>query len=558
MNIVLPIISFLIIVFLPLQLYAATNNYYVTQNGSGERNGATLSNAWSVSDFNNPINWSSIDDSEKIDPGDTVYFSGSITTGLLPQGSGKPQNYITLDGYEADNTTYLNLSESAGRARIDLTIADNGINLTGQSFITIQDFEITDCEKGINIYDASDSGDNITIRRVYIHECVRNGVYIGTNSQNVTVGGASGQGIVAKNIGVDTAGADIVMCDANNVIISYNHLYADNSSWGIDGIVPTCGTSHEILAEYNFIHGHNHLTNGEDGIDLKDGAYNIIIRYNKIYDHYRDPASSNGNPMGLNINSADNVYIYGNRFENNETNLYLSTRGNHDNIYVFSNLFIASEDSSISDNSTGSDASDHYYYNNTFSRNTDNPTSSSHTAIRINTNDGVIVKNNIIYKSRPNESNYLQLYLFNKADDNTILDYNQYYWPGKRSKLYINGKLKDASGLFEGERISGSVEGDPGLLNINNNDYAIAPGAAVIGTGVDMGSGAIAKITIQGSVYPIYWDVALGPNTDWSGIIPSIEILRRDIVGWDIGAYATKKNAPKDKLDPPTNLKTKN
>jgi hypothetical protein len=412
--------------FMPLQLYAAANTYYVTQNGSGTMNGLTLSNAWSVSDFNSPANWSSTDDSKKIDPGDTVYFSGSITTGLLPQGSGKPQNYITLDGYEGDNTTYLNLSESAGRAKIDLTFAEQGISLTGESYINIQDFEITDCNKAIYI---SGSSDWITIKRNYMYFCDRNGVYIGSGSSGVTVGGSSGQGNVAKNIGIDTAGADVVMCGADNVIISYNNLYADNSRWGIDGIVPTCSTSHEILVEYNFIHSHNHLTNGEDGIDLKDGAYNIIIRFNKIYDQYRDPASSTGNPTGLKINNASNVYIYGNRFENNETNLYLSSREDHDNIYVFSNLFIASEDSAISDNSTGSDANDHYYFNNTFLRNADNPTSSNHTALRINTNDGVIVKNNIIYKSRPNDSNYIQLYLFSKSDDNTIIDNNQYYWP---------------------------------------------------------------------------------------------------------------------------------
>jgi hypothetical protein len=73
-----------------------------------------------------------------------------------------------------------------------------------------------------------------------------------------------------------------------------------------------------------------------------------------------------------------------------------------------------------------------------------------------------------------------------------------------------------------------------------------------------MGSDAIAKITIQGIVYPVYWDEALGPNTDWSRIIPSVEILHRDVVGWDIGAYAAKNFAPGKKLNPPSSLRTTN
>jgi hypothetical protein len=557
MKIVLTFTSILIFVFsLHLPLYAAANNYYVTQNGSGTKNGLSLSNAWSVSDFNSSANWSAIDDSGKIDPGDTVYFSGLITTGLLPQGSGAPQNYITLDGYEADNIAFLNLSESAGRAKIDLTLEDSGIRLSGKSYITIQDFEITDCEHAIYV---SDSSDWITIKRSYMYLCDRNGIYIGSGSLGVTIGGASGDGNVIKNIGVDTAGADVVLCDADNVIISYNHLYADNSRWGIDGVVPTCATSHDILIEYNSIHGHNHLTNGEDGIDLKDGAYNIIIRYNKISDHYRDPESSSGSPTGLKVNNADNVYIYGNWFENNETNLYLSNRENHDNIYVFSNLFIASEDSAISDNSAGFDANDHYYYNNTFSQNAYSPTNSNHTSLRINTNDGVIAKNNIIYKSRPNESDYIQVYLFNQAGDNTILDYNRYYWPGKRSKLFTNGSSGDAIGWFERVENHGS-DGDPGLSNISNHGYTINPGAAIIGAGVDMGTGAITNISIQEVVYPVYWDVALGPNTDWSGIIPSIDVRRRDVVGWDIGAYAYAAGnlSQNKKLSSPSLLRVKN
>ena len=107
--------------------------YYVTQNGNGARNGKSIPNAWSVSDFNSSANWSINDDSDRIDPGDTVYFSGSIKTGLIPQESGMPGKYIILDGFEADNTTYMNLSESSGRAKIDLNPSGIGINVAGEN-----------------------------------------------------------------------------------------------------------------------------------------------------------------------------------------------------------------------------------------------------------------------------------------------------------------------------------------------------------------------------------------------------------------------------------------
>ena len=220
---------------------------------------------------------------------------------------------------------------------------------------------------------------------------------------------------------------------------------------------------------------------------------------------------------------------------------------------MFSNLCLETEDSGFSDNSDGSDANDHYVFNNTFAECADNPTGSHHTAIRLNTKDGVIVKNNIFYKSRPNESDYVQVYLFSESDGKSTFDYNRYYWPGKTSKMHIDGTIVNALGGFRGVETHGS-EGNPGLTNLSKHDYTIAPGAPVIGTGVDMGSGAIANLTIHGIDYPVYWDVALGPNTDWSGTIPVVEILHRDAVGWDIGAYAYSTGGKDNDISSPKGL----
>ena len=127
---------------LPSQLFTAANTYYVAQNDRGARNGEDLANAWSVSDFASSANWSTEDNSRKIDTDDTVYFSGIITSKSEPQGSGSSGSYFTLDGLESG--VYDAISEgSDGQAVIELTEWYNrnfGIRLNTKSYLIIRDF----------------------------------------------------------------------------------------------------------------------------------------------------------------------------------------------------------------------------------------------------------------------------------------------------------------------------------------------------------------------------------------------------------------------------------
>ena len=63
-------------------------NYYVTQSGAGSGSGTSLANAWSVSTFNA---------SSAPAAGDSVFFSGAITSTVTPIKSGSSGNPITLD-----------------------------------------------------------------------------------------------------------------------------------------------------------------------------------------------------------------------------------------------------------------------------------------------------------------------------------------------------------------------------------------------------------------------------------------------------------------------------
>ena len=540
------IISFL---FLPALTYAGTHFYHVTQKGAGYRTGKSFSDAWSASDFNNSDNWSTIDHPDRIDPGDTVYFSGTITSALYLQGSGSSGNYITLDGYKADDTTYMNLSESIGRAKIDRNLdADFGIHVKGHEYITIQDFEITDINQGIYLGPGSKY---IVVKRTYIYEC-DNGIII-YGARYITIGGSSDHGNVVKNVGRDTSNEDIGITGATqDVIISYNHLYADSASWGIDGIMNDGATTNKVLIEYNSIHSHNRANgDGEGGIDIKGNAFDWIIRFNDIYDHDNEHGILL-NPSDTRNYSCDKIYIYGNRLHGH-ANLAFGS-GNekgerHDEIYFFSNLiFDNGEDGAVLLGDSGTSLSNGtFIFNNTFSKNA--YASDDYSDSHLWWHRGYLtLKNNIFIKARSNQSDYKQYELGAVADGKTDADYNRFYWPSKTSKIdWGDARALTLSGV-QGGRASGlpqeinSTEGDPGLVDWDNGNFEInSTSSAVFGAGIDMGSGAITTIKIQGQNYQVYWDVALGPDTNWSSTIPYIEILRRDSLRWDQGAYAYKE-----------------
>ena len=175
MNIILTLTSIFIFAFslLPSQVNAAANTYYVTQNGNGARSGVSLGNAWSVSDFNSSDNWSTTDNPTRIDPGDTVYFSGTITSTLRPEGSGSSGNYITLDGYEAGDCDPIN-SECTDSGEI--TNTDYAFYFTTQDYFILQDFR---SDGGSwRFYGTSTSSDSshIIIRRNEIHDVEGSGV----------------------------------------------------------------------------------------------------------------------------------------------------------------------------------------------------------------------------------------------------------------------------------------------------------------------------------------------------------------------------------------------
>ena len=230
--------AILVLLFIPAIAMPAAQSYYVTQNGTGARNGASLSNAWSISDFNNSVNWSTSNDAGKIAPGDTVYFSGTFTTKVTPRGSGTPGNYITLDGYQDGDCNPLN-SECTASAL--LTAENDALHIgLGRDYIKVYDFRLTGNFK-IDNYKGTDASEYIEIKRCYGHD---------TNTNLLLISGPS-------------------------TAYRCNYITVENNKWENFGRTKDVAQGINFVYLQNFIFRYNYA--GNDGNDVCTSANTIEV-----------------------------------------------------------------------------------------------------------------------------------------------------------------------------------------------------------------------------------------------------------------------------------------
>ena len=552
-------VIFIIIFLLPALTYAAGQKYYVTQDGSGYRNGTSLANAWNVADFNNSLNWSTTNHPNKIDPGDTVYFSGSVTSTLYPQGSGFSGNYITLDGYEAGNCDPIN---SKCTRSAEIHNSDSAIYFTNQDYVIIQDFRISG--EGLDFIGKSPSDDSshIIIRRNEIHDIDHNCINIDYGDY-FTIGGAFGDGNEIYDCGDDTSDADISPSHTQDIIISHNHLYAtkskgDSGDRGIDGIVTHY--VNRMLIEYNSIHSHNDRygddARGEDGMDLKRETTDVIIRFNKIYDHQ---GQANIQIQG----GTHNVYVYGNRLMSSIWGgvfIYARKKGyaSIDNIHIWSNEIFGNAKNAITTVSDGDEVGMIYIYNNTMAFNgfayTDiygrNHTPNQWDCALKLTAGSSNIKNNIFFKNQPDISTYIQMNT-NSSDRISTLEHDTYYWPAHASVVGYDGSNRTIADLqvkynLEKYQIAGE-DSNPGMNDPDGPDnvYGTADDNYTLnGNKVDNGAdlSKCFKVQIQDVTHTVCYDDALDPNTtNWSTTPPTVGTSKQENYGyWDRGAYLYK------------------
>ena len=564
------IINFLL---LPALTYAAAHKYYVTQKGAGHRTGKSLADAWSVSDFNNSSNWSTTDHTNKINPGDTIYFSGTITSRIKPPEGygGSSENWVTLDGWEGGTCDPVANGGCASAAVIDRESRDTGVSgycfyIVDVSYLIVQDFVMQDSGGGLWAAGPSSGvqSTHITIRRNFIKNMEGKGIHITAHWEDpwlgydyVTVGGALGDGNYiydteeqGKTGKTDAHGLGVA--NSSDVIVSYNKVewsWQDNDD-SSNGISIHAGDRQ--LVEYNTVI----RPQGQACIVLKEyGGNQKIVRFNKT--------SECGQQGGVAVitGQADqkNFYIYGNLIFNSAGGVFLYR--NYDEIHIWSNVIHNIKPEAVTGQGgyaidiSGEDIytqGDVYVYNNTVSRADmagERPKSSGISIVG-GSEQKVRVKNNILYYNNSDDDD-VQLYVAKGADANLVsLEHNTYF-SDDIAKVYYFGMNRNIENLksnykLEDDPQQGDVS-DPGFIDpdgIDNIYGTVDDDYRLDGTNIDNGENLSKcfNVTIQGSVYSICYNDALDPDiTNWSTTPPTVGTTKQEYHGsWDRGAYVYK------------------
>ena len=591
MNIFLTLTSILIIVFslVPAQLYAAANTYYVTQNGNGARSGKSLGNAWSVSNFNNSANWSSTDNSNKIDPGDTVYFSGTITTSIiLPAAvSGKAGSYITLDGWQggtcnpvanhdattfgSDNGVDLNACPSAAIVDLD-SESSGGIYLQWNSYIIVQDFQIRDVNYGIRL--RGDSGDpsHVIVRRNYVHDTYRD-LFVMTEGYGyhyVTVGGANGDGNFFYNGGeMNRSGGEAskhVNLSGDDLIFSYNEVSADYvANYSCNSVELHEGNNQ--LLEYNDVS----YASPDAAMSIKaPGGYNRIIRFNKL--HHARYGISVSTDQGV---GNYNFYVYGNYMYNIGDQLGKNGLGQalrcyrfYDNIHFWANVISVSDSRGIAVmGQPGSDQGDVYVYNNTVYKSGQNKNldDADRNGVYFYYINGLNLRfaNNIIMDS--DSQDYRAIYNIVPDSQISIFNSNLYYYTGQTPQVYWNGdngilmsKLNantwEDKGIVDNPRFT-DPDGPDNIDGTDDDNFTLQLSSPAIDSGENLSQ--CFDVTVQGKNYHMCYDDALDPNgTNWKRTPPIVRTTKQgDHGNWDRGAYIYNTGTESPTIESPSGLK---
>lgn len=203
---------------------------------------------------------------ESLAPGDTlvVHAGDYVTTGRIS---------ITVRGTAAQPVV---IEAAAGEARPHIrraatAAAQNTINIEGATYLTIRGLEISsNGGDGINM---SGNPAFITLENLEIHD-----IDVGVNFRS----------------------------SMNNITVRNNHIYRTGADGGTgEGMYIGCNDAacvvRDSLIERNWIHDTRNSTQG-DGIEVKLGSYNVIVRDNVIHDTGYPCVlvyGTNGNPVNV-------------------------------------------------------------------------------------------------------------------------------------------------------------------------------------------------------------------------------------------------------------------
>ena len=579
MNVILTLTSILIFGFslLPANLHAAANTYYITQNGSGAKDGKSFSNAWSISNFNSSANWSSSDNANKIDPGDTVYFSGRITSQIEPPsgyGGSSSGGYVTLDGWQGGTCNPVANDGCDNATEVRRTgSSDYGIYTNGNSYLIIQDFDIQS-SGNIGIQTGSSSSTHLTIRRNYVHDCYKKGMQISGSGTKVytTIGGALGDGNYIKDCdieGRDYSDSHVLGTENNtDLIISYNKIWNNPDYQNMSSLsnLISIHYAENFLVEYNTVS----YPNGQACIAKKEfGGNNGIFRFNKL----RGCGENGGIDIVTSRGPQTNYYIYGNLVYDSVAGIRLYR--NFNNIYIWSNVLHDFKQSPPRTASrafyiipqSGCTQGNVYFYNNTLSRSNtdggDDNTKGSNAYIQGQSNLNIRFNNNLFYYGSSGETYHKQISIASGSEGYlTALDFNTLF-SSSTPYVYDRGGNRTVSYMNSQYDVTHNKVSNPGFTDPNGADNIYGTDDddyTLNGTNINDGENLsdCFDISVQSENYHMCFDDGLDPNaTNWTTTPPTVKTTKQGSYGsWERGAYVYTGDSPdQEQLAPPSSLR---
>jgi hypothetical protein len=454
---------------LPLSTFAAS--YYVTQSGAGSQNGTSLANAWSLATFNK---------STTPTGGDTVFFSGTFTSGVTPAANGTSSAQLVLDF-------------GTNKATIGAYIG-----FYSNSYLTVN---------GGTIATNAPGGPD-------------NGImdFVSGQSQYITINGWTWTGQPGPNGG----GLDFVDIWANgicsNLTISNNNL---------DNICHLCtsggsGNSNNGTVINNYARTSTNTLLQTDVIDISN-ATNWLIQGNKLVNQAPGNQTSPGdNPRHNDIiqtyNGGGGHVIRYNWLEQADSlgdgsNSWTMIESLSGTISVYSNVFVGSGTQGNNGQDSNSNASSctFYCYNNTYIR----LSTDANSTIRFQNSGDVYFRNNAMQWVINNQTVSFDTQMTPGAP----LDYNWFYntTAPDQSVTATHGSMTQNL-MFNA--LGSAVNGNPtGGNQATGCDFSTQPGSPLRNAG---------DSTI-GSQYA--WGIA--PGATW----PNPTLNPRSAGNWDVGAY---------------------
>ncbi|RYD84930.1 MAG: hypothetical protein EOP84_04085, partial [Verrucomicrobiaceae bacterium] len=397
--------------------------YYVTQSGAGSGNGSSLSNAWSVSQFNSTTSTAD---------GDTVIFDGTFTSTVIPADSAS----------SASNPIKLDFS------RATLNTANPRVRIQGRSNLTLSGAKLGASSSGTLISFNNGYSNNITIDG-FSYTGNSNGTALFTHLNYCT-------NFVVQNCTVDNVSGFVFGDSKSNGDITIRNNYVRTSTnTSVQTDIVKIGDASNVMIEGNKL------------IERAPGA--TSERHNDIIQCYMKGGSNAGNPSNWTIRyNWLELDIVGS--SSGDTSwLQLEHMAGSPTCKIYSNVFLGNEANGWSGNngfgsSNQSRTSTFYVYNNTVIRK-----KGPDRTIGFITGGTLYSRNNVGMSDADESGTFIDWAAMTEGGGSNGWDYNYWY--------QFDGANSNHAGP------NGSTSANPLFTNYAGNNFSLQASSPLVGKG---------------------------------------------------------------------------